>query len=305
MSVLEKNSVWVTLVDGSRYRTSRVRTVVNIFAVLLILLFGWMIRGEYLIDAEYGLGYALGIIGGTMMLVLLIYPLRKRLPRSRWFVLSVPGWFRFHMLLGVLGPLAILYHSNFSLGSTNSNIALVSMLLMATSGLVGRYIYSRIHAGLYGKRLEMAELIDDKQYLAELLRSDENILVSDDLLQKMASFETLALPVKKQKNESFGSRFNAVWRAARETRQAAKRLEAQLREEQFANPWFAALPKSQQKQLLSKSIKHLRGYLALVRRIAELDFFERMFSLWHMLHMPIFFLLIIAGFVHVYAVHTY
>jgi len=305
MSVLEKNSVWVTLVDGSRYRTSRARTVVNIFAVLLMLLFGWMIRGEYLIDAEYGLGYALGIIGGTMMLVLLIYPLRKRLPRSRWFVLTVPGWFRFHMLLGVLGPLAILYHSNFSLGSTNSNIALVSMLLMAASGLVGRYIYSRIHAGLYGKRLEMAELMADKQHLAQLLQSDENIQVSDDLVQKMASFETMALPLKNQQNEKFWSRVAAVWRTAKETRQAAKRLEIQLREEQLANLSFATLPISEQKQLLSKPVKHLRGYLALVRRIAELGFFERMFSLWHMLHMPIFFLLIIAGFVHVYAVHAY
>lgn len=305
MSLSRQDRLWVTLVDGSRYRTSAARTAINVAAVSAALLLGWLIRDEYLIDAEYGLGYALGIIGGLMMLVLLIYPLRKRLPRSRWFVLTVPGWFRLHMLLGVLGPLAILYHSNFSFGSTNSNIALVSMLLMASSGLVGRYIYSRIHAGLYGKRLEMAELIADKQHLARLLQSDREIAVSEELLQQMAQFETLALPVQHRRGESLGARAVAVWRAASETRRAAKRLQRQLREEQRCNPLFQALPVGQQKQRMAQAVKQLRGYLALVRRIAELGFFERMFSLWHMLHMPIFFLLILAGFVHVYAVHAY
>ena len=43
------------------------------------LYFGWVIRDEGYITAEAGLGYALGIIGGSLMLLLLLYPLRKRL----------------------------------------------------------------------------------------------------------------------------------------------------------------------------------------------------------------------------------
>src|SRR5205814_2919423 len=70
----------------------------------------------------------------------------------------MPSWFRFHMVLGIGGPLCILYHCNFSTGATNSNVALFSMLTVAGSGIIGRYIYAHIHNGLYGRKLEFGEL---------------------------------------------------------------------------------------------------------------------------------------------------
>ncbi len=75
------------------------------------------------ITPDRGLGYALGIIGGSMMMVLLMYPARKR---AAWLKIfgGVGGWFRAHMTLGVVGPLLVLFHANFSLGATNSNVAL-------------------------------------------------------------------------------------------------------------------------------------------------------------------------------------
>jgi hypothetical protein len=39
--------------------------------------------------------------------------------------------------------------------------------------------------------------------------------------------------------------------------------------------------------------------------VLELRAFQALFSLWHALHMPLFFMLIIAGTVHVVAVHLY
>jgi hypothetical protein len=48
----------------------------------LILIFVGMHAGlERFITPEKGLGYALGIVGGSAMLLLLLYPARKRL---RW-----------------------------------------------------------------------------------------------------------------------------------------------------------------------------------------------------------------------------
>ncbi|HET8709864.1 MAG TPA: hypothetical protein VFM32_00705, partial [Spongiibacteraceae bacterium] len=111
-------------------------------AVLAALVYGWQHRDEYYLTAEHGIGYALGIIGGSMMLLLLLYPLRKRLSfMGRW--LPLRHWFRTHMILGVIGPLCILYHCNFHLGAANSNIALLCMGLMVGSGLIGRYIYGK------------------------------------------------------------------------------------------------------------------------------------------------------------------
>jgi len=71
---------------------------------------------------------------------------------------SVPAWFKFHMFCGVFGPIAVLYHANFSFGSLNSSVALLCMIVVASSGLVGRYFYSKIHYGLYGRKASLDEL---------------------------------------------------------------------------------------------------------------------------------------------------
>mgnify|MGYP003349643069 CR=1 FL=1 len=62
------------------------------------------------------------------------------------------------MFLGVAGPIAILYHCTYRMGATNSNVALWSMIIVSSSGLVGRYLYSRIHFGLYGSRANLDEI---------------------------------------------------------------------------------------------------------------------------------------------------
>ena len=63
---------------------------------------GWQSSAERPLTAEQGAGYALGIIGGCLMLLLLLYPLRKHLRLMRnWG--PVKYWFRLHMLFGVLG----------------------------------------------------------------------------------------------------------------------------------------------------------------------------------------------------------
>ena len=51
--------------------------------------------------------------------------------------------------------------------------------------------------------------------------------------------------------------------------------------------------------------RYLKTYLATLRRIDELHLFERMFSLWHVLHYPFFLMLTVAAIVHIIAVHVY
>ncbi len=48
-----------------------------------------------------------------------------------------------------------------------------------------------------------------------------------------------------------------------------------------------------------------RRHIDAVRRVTELTTYERLFSLWHVLHLPLFFMLLVAGIVHVVAVHVY
>ncbi len=126
-------------------------------SVIVILVLGWSHRDSNYLSAETGAGYALGIIGTSLMLILLLYPLSKRV-KAMTRLIPIRYWFGFHMTLGVVGPVMVLFHSNFHLGSTNSTVAMVCMLTVAGSGLIGRYIYTRIHHGLYGTKISLNEL---------------------------------------------------------------------------------------------------------------------------------------------------
>ena len=41
------------------------------------------------------------------------------------------------------------------------------------------------------------------------------------------------------------------------------------------------------------------------RRMTEYKMYARLFSFWHVLHIPLFFMLLIAGIVHVVAINVY
>ena len=49
----------------------------------------------------------------------------------------------------------------------------------------------------------------------------------------------------------------------------------------------------------------LSQYQGAVVKTARLGYFARLFALWHVLHLPLFFLLIVSAIAHVIAVHLY
>ena len=117
----------------------------------LLIVAVYLLRTQQFINPEEGVGYWLGIVGGVMMLSLLIYPLRKRI-RLLHVLGPTKHWFRIHMVFGLVGPLLILFHSTFRVGSFNAAVALGCMLLVVASGLTGRFLYRRVHHGLYAGR---------------------------------------------------------------------------------------------------------------------------------------------------------
>jgi hypothetical protein len=124
--------------------------------LVALVCLGWIVaNGNYYKPGE-GLGYNLGLVGGLMMLTLLLYSARKHLPFMQKFG-KLKYWFRIHMILGVFGPTLVLFHTTFRLGSVNATIAFYCMILVAGSGLIGRFVYTRIHRGLYGSRSSLKE----------------------------------------------------------------------------------------------------------------------------------------------------
>jgi len=263
-----------------------------------LIVWGMGAHLERYITPDRGVGYWLGITGGSMMLLLLLYSARKRARWLRWMG-GIPQWFRFHMMLGVVGPLLVLFHANFSLGATNSNVALFSMLLVAGSGVIGRYIYTRLHARLDGREEGLEEL----QAAAERIRSQTtNLAFLPQVLDAIDGEERwLGRP-----EEGPIGRFLHVFTAG------ARAALARWRLHRLINRAVAGAM-AQDAQLLAADARRVgvavRAYadrrLDARRRVAEYRLYARLFSYWHVLHIPLFFMLLLAGIAHIIAVNIY
>jgi hypothetical protein len=278
---------------------STLRGELRAYALIgVFLVAGWLVRDLGLVTPKYGTGYWLGIIGGSLMLSLLLYPLRKRI-RFLHRLGSTRRWFRMHMILGLLGPLLVLYHCNFQLGSFNSRVALYCMLLVAISGIVGRHFYAAIHRGLYGRKLTLAELQKDLADSAE--KSQGLVTLMPRLVAKLDRLceelqgdkVTNSLGVRRSLRWLFihpFTRLSLLWTARRELRLAAVRFEVVARD---------------RKRLRRTTSRFVRSYTELMTRVARFTVYERLFAIWHVLHLPIFFVMVLSALVHVLAVHMY
>lgn len=275
--------------------------IVAFFTVVAIAV-GFEIRNEYYLTPTDGFGYALGIAGGVMMLLLLLYPLHKRY-QLMGRLLTVQRWFQIHMLLGIVGPVCILYHCNFSFGSINSNVALLSMILMVLSGLVGRFIYTKIHFGLYGQKTTLVALKERQLFASkQLTLYDDNgaLELNPKIRASLSRYEQAAAPRK-----TVLGNFSRIVTMGVKTRARYLYLCHLLDRDKRRLLRSEKIPARQIKQEIRELKTNLREYMSTIRKIAQLYFYERLFSFWHMFHLPIFFMLVVTGFVHVYAVHVY
>jgi len=120
------------------------RIYVEMIVVASILVIGgFFLPLSLYITPKSGLGYYLGITGASMMGLLFLYSARKYF-KFMANLANMKTWLHAHIFLGIFGPICILYHSCYSLGATNSNVALWSMVVVSISGFVGRFLYNRV-----------------------------------------------------------------------------------------------------------------------------------------------------------------
>jgi hypothetical protein len=267
--------------------------------VVVVLAAGWLVSGEEYLTPDSGTGYWLGIYGSAAMLSLLVYSYRKRYKAAR-VIGSIPFWFRTHMLLGIVGPVVILFHANFRLGPLNSNVALFSMLIVAASGVIGKYIYGKIHMGLHGRKARVKELLAEAEELKRYLGEDMKVgvVVSQGLNEFTTSIE------KETRASVLGSLWGGAVMAVR-ARRLRVRLIAEARRliriEGKTAGWSRQVRRDRQKRVAEL----VSLYSDAVIKAAQLAFYDRLFALWHVLHLPLFFLMLAAGLIHVWAVHQY
>ena len=267
-------------------------------AVVASLYAGWAFREEEYLSAKSGVGYWLGIVGSVLMLILLLYPLRKRYRFLRGLG-RVPTWFRSHMLLGIVGPTLIIFHANFQTHSLNASVALFFMLVIVASGIIGRYLFAKIHKGLYGSKAEVRSILSDADAVKHALGGD--FQGAERILAELAAFESRVLVRHKGFFSSVWS-FSALGWRAQSVRQSVLRQAKQAIDREGKARGFGWSARRKRLKLVRQ---HLDLYFATVNKAARFGVYERMFALWHVLHMPLFFLLVLSAILHVIAVHLY
>jgi hypothetical protein len=299
MTTLTTASTQAIPIPDAPPKKTRLFTDISLYILLTLLIVGvWRFSRMGYYHAGDDVGYWLGVAGGVMMLLLFAYPLRKysrfmqRLGKVKW-------WFIVHMVLGIGGPLLILLHTTFHLGSVNAAVALFSMLIVAGSGVVGRFLYLRIHRGLHGERNNLADL----QRRAGLAEGEikSRFRFAPGVAQQLLEFEAEASRRGKGWTATFSQ---LMWLPVRQ-RVVLEACSAELRQRLRVIGKERKWTRGQLDRRHAQARATTRNYLRSVLRVAQFSAYERVFALWHVLHVPFVYLLLLTAGFHVFAVHAY
>jgi len=281
------SEIRATSVEGLRRLVRRVLAWLALAAlgaaVYALARSGWYEPGD-------DIGYNLGLAGALAMLVLLFYPARKRLA-----VLGRVGrlnrWFSLHMVLGIAGPVLILLHCTLRWSSLNAAVAFWCMVIVASSGFIGRYLYARLHVGLYGRQLSLTEV---RMMSATLRRKLDARLQSEAMAECRPVIQQYTADATGVAVLGWKRPLAMLMLSSRAAR--ARRRCRRIRREAVAAGRPA--PAAEDMDLVD-------DYMLAAQRSAQFLPLERLFSLWHVLHLPLVFIMVLSVIAHIIAVHMY
>ena len=226
-------------------------------------------------------GLAYGIAGSAMMILMLIYSVRKRtrlLGRS----MSLHSLLDFHIYLGVVGPLLIVLHTSFKVQGLVA-VSFWSMVAVAVSGYFGRYLYVQIPRNIAGNELSLQEMEQSNTQMAQALKARFNL--DDDTLRRVETlFEKQLIHKQRGAFASVGTLLiDDILRPF-----SRRKLRRQLMK-------IVLLPRSQFRELFEISFRRA----ILRRRISLLGQVQMLFHYWHVIHKPFAIVMYIIMGIHI------
>ena len=115
-------------------------------------------------------GHGYGAIGSLLLVLLLLYSVRKRWRRlEAWG--SPAQWLQVHICFGIVGPLLIILHTTLKVQGLVA-VSFWSMIAVALSGIFGRWLYLQIPRNLAGQELSRQEIGELERELAARAASE-------------------------------------------------------------------------------------------------------------------------------------
>ena len=220
-------------------------------------------------------GHKLGITGSSMMVLMLLYSVRKRVGALRRLG-PLSRWLDVHIYLGVFGPLLVVLHSSFKVQGLVA-LSFWSMVVVALSGVLGRYLYLQIPRTRAGEELALAELETEDRDLSSQLRTRFRL---DD--SQLASLDALvAAPGRTGLLGGFARLVTDDLRLRSGLRQFARSCRAVPR------------------PVVREFERVVREKAQVRRRILLWDRVHELFHYWHVLHKPFALVMYVFMIVHV------
>jgi hypothetical protein len=222
-------------------------------------------------------GQTLGILGALLMLVPFVYMARKRLARQRG-VANLRTWLDVHIFCGIVGPVLVTFHTSFKFNGLVS-VAYWSMLLVALSGFVGRYLYVRIPRTIRGVEVTEGQL----RACAEDVKEELQWHVHPSVMERLDAFERQMLARAEPGPDRW---LPGSWRRSRHLRS----LRADLRR--------AGVAASEIERVIELSGDRAR----MLRRLQHLKRTKQVFDVWHVFHLPLVWVMLVIVSLHVLVV---
>ena len=213
-----------------------------------------------------GVGLICGVLGASLIFVMLVYSLRKWAGRTA--PLGPPEWWlRFHQVCGVMGPTFVILHSGIQWPSGLVAIGFWCMILVAVSGVFGRYLFGHFPKTVADKAQTHRHARRQLHALRDRLVAETNDSAQNDALVQAVQ---LARGVDDPPESLLGL--------------ALLDLEvARRREHVRVLVRRAQLPPTTR----ARATRTLLKQLQLVRSLASWNVARRLFRYWHLFHEPL------------------
>ena len=214
-----------------------------------------------------------------MLFGVALYMLRKRERKfSRIGVLKY--CLELHIFLCTLGPILVTFHTTFKFGGLVA-VSFWSMVAVFASGVLGRFIYMQIPRSIQGQEFDLNELEEMSKGINTELK--EKYQFDDLILAKL----NLTNKINMYRNAGFRSIIKLLFIDRKERKRLTHEVKVNLKKRNVDT-------KTQ------RHILHLiKDKFALARKIGTLRTMQKLFSYWHVAHLPFALIMLIIMIVHV------
>jgi Fe-S-cluster-containing hydrogenase component 2 len=210
----------------------------------------------------------LGNIGFALILITMLYPVRKALPKFFKKLGKKPRWLDFHNFTGFMGTLLISFHTGFEFSFTGGTSGYFALVLVMLSGFLGRFLYQMIPRGVAGTELQMRDIENEDRAISEKL----DAIFSHSKAQREKVQEAVKRIVGEEGQQQ---KFFRMIRSFLVTNSFIRKLISELQETQKLSD-----------NELEKLAFLLKEKVKLARNVAYLAFSYKLFKKWQYVHRP-------------------